>query len=293
MFLVMLGTAACSGPSPSGNPSTATGPGKSPAAATGTGTAAAIRRDVPYGAAAEQTLDVYAPSRTTAGAAPAPIIVMVHGGGWTRGDKENSAVVTGKVAHWVPAGYLFVSVNYRLVPEVDVAQQAGDIADALALVQRSASSWGADPGRIVLMGHSAGAHLAVLLAADTTLQKTHGVAPWRGTASFDSATLDVVATMRAPHLRLYDNAFGKDPAFWTATSPYQVLAAAPAPMLLVCSTRRTDPCPQARSFAARVTSFGGRAEVDPVDLSHGQINDELGLPGPLTSTVDAFLGSLG
>ena len=91
---------------------------------------------------------------------------MLDGGGWRVGVKANPGVVKNKVAHYVPAGYLVVSINYRLSPEVDPLAQAHDVAAALSFVQSAASAWGGDPSRIVLMGHSAGAHLVSLVTAD-------------------------------------------------------------------------------------------------------------------------------
>src|SRR4249919_3722791 len=90
-----------------------------------------VRNDLRYGSDEAQAVDVY----SQPGRSDAPIIVMVHGGGWSRGDKDGRGVVQAKVAQWVPRGYLFVSVNYRMLPEQDVAGQAGDVARALAYVQ--------------------------------------------------------------------------------------------------------------------------------------------------------------
>jgi hypothetical protein len=64
-------------------------------------------------------------------------------------------------------------------------------------------------------------------------------------------------------------------------------------MLLVCSRRREDSCSAARSFADKVVAGGGRAEVAPIDLSHGEINSELGRASAYTETVQAFMRSLG
>jgi arylformamidase len=97
-------------------------------------------------------------------------------------------------------------------------------------------------------------------------------------------------TMRGRHYGFYDAAFGKDPAYWAETSPIHRLKAAPKPMLLVCSTRRPDhPCLQAQRFAAKVTSLGGRATVLPQNMTHSQINADLGMPGNYTEDVETFL----
>jgi acetyl esterase/lipase len=216
-----------------------------------------LLHDVPYGPDAMQRMDIYLPRRE----ADAPVIFMVHGGGWRRGDKGMRTVVENKVARWVPRGFIFISANYRMLPGTAPAEQAKDIARALATAQDKAASLGGDPARFVLMGHSAGAHLAALLAASPEGAFRMGVKPWLGTVSLDSAALDVPGIMKARHLRLYDRAFGSDPAQWETVSPVHALSGKATPLLAVCSTRRSDACPQARRYAARAQSLDVHASV--------------------------------
>ncbi|KQX34215.1 alpha/beta hydrolase [Variovorax sp. Root434] len=245
----------------------------------------------PYGPDPRQRMDVYLPPNVQQGA---PVLVMVHGGAWMFGDKAAASVVNQKIEHWVRGqGFILVSVSYRFVPQVDVMQQAQDVARAIATAQASASSWGGDAGRFVLMGHSAGAHLVALLSASLSIARRQGARPWLGAVALDSAALDTVGLMRRRHMPFYDRVFGNDPAFWRTVSPTDALAPGAPPMLLVCSTQRRDgSCTQARQFAVRIAATGGRAEVAPEDLSHAQINSELGLPGAYTAEVDAFVRSL-
>ena len=222
-----------------------------------------------------------------------PIIVFVHGGAWAIGDKDNPGIVPNKAAYWLPKGYAFVSINYRLLPAADPLVQADDVAQAVAAVQRLAPHWGADGSRVVLMGHSAGAHLVALLGADPLRLGKAGARPTRGVVALDSAALNVVQIMQFPrHFGFYDRAFGKDPAYWTAASPYHALTAASLPLLAVCSSQRADSCPQARAFAEKARGFGVRVEVQPEDLSHAQINHELGAPSAYTDAVGRFVTSL-
>ena len=249
---------------------------------------AQMERDIAYGPAPEQRMDIYRP----ANANNAPVIFMVHGGGWARGDKEAAGVVNNKVEHWLPKGYIVVSVGYRLVPEVTPLGSADDIAKALAFAQGKARSWGGDPSRFVLMGHSAGAHLVSMLSAAPSIATRAGAGPWLGTVALDSAAFNVVEIMQQQHFSLYDNAFGNDQQLWRDASPTLRLASAPVPMLLVCGSRREIACAQARAFADKANGFGGRVEVFPIDLRHGSINADLGAPGDLTARVDGFLRSL-
>jgi hypothetical protein len=110
----------------------------------------------------------------------------------------------------------------------------------------------------------------------------------------DSAALDVPELMKERHPRFYDRVFGAEPARWTAVSPWhQLLVAPPIPMFLVCSSRRTDSCPATRRFAAKAVSLGGRVTVLPLDLTHGEINAELGRAPGYTKSIDDFFHSLG
>ena len=256
------------------------------AAASAAATQPVVIRDVAYGRDRLQTFDVYAPR----GATGAPIIFMVHGGAWRLGDKENDRVVDAKVAHWVPRGFVLISANNRLLPDADPFEQARDIANALAFAQAHAAEWGGDGTRIVLMGHSAGAHLVTLVATSKELRTI--AKPWLATVSLDTATLDVAGTMHASHYRLYDVAFGRDPSFWERSSPIAQLTRDAAPFLLVCSTRRNDSCPQGDAFAAKAKALGVRAEVLAKDFSHREINQLLGSDETYTRAVDEFLASL-
>ncbi|MDO8354804.1 MAG: alpha/beta hydrolase [Nitrospirota bacterium] len=252
-------------------------------------TDARLERDLAYGTDPQQRLDVYLPAQ----AKGAPIIFMVHGGAWMIGDKAASGFVSNKVSHWLPKGYILVSSNYRMSRRPNPLDQADDIARALAFVQAKAPSWGGDPTRVLLLGHSAGAHLVSLLAADPRIVTSKGGTAWLGTIVLDSAAYDLVEIMQRKHPRIYDRAFGKDPAFWTEASPYRRLTGAPAPMFLVCSTRRNAACPPAQTFASKATELGGKITVLPVDLKHGELNKELGLPSEYTTTIENFMRTLG
>jgi arylformamidase len=244
--------------------------------------------DVPYGENARQRFDVYAPPD----AKSAPVIFVVHGGAWAIGDKAAGRVVSNKVAHWLPKGYVVISVNYRLLPQTPPIEQARDVARALAMAQERAASWGGDRSRFILMGHSAGAHLVALISAAPSLTQGLGVTPWLGTVLLDSAALDVVQIMESRHLRLYDRAFGRLPRAWPQVSPYHAMSKAPAPILAVCSSQRADSCPQAERFVDKALSLGAQASVLTQNLSHMEINETLGTEGAYTEAVDAFVHGL-
>lgn len=245
-------------------------------------------KEFAYGSDKKQKLDVYLPATPK----NAPIFVMVHGGAWKIGDKRMERVVDNKVARWNPKGIIFVSVNYRLLPDADPLKQADDVASALAYVQEHAAEWGGDATKIVLMGHSAGAHLVDLLSSDPT--RYPNLKLWLGTVSLDSAAMDIPKVMNGKHYGFYDEAFGTDSAYWESASPQQRLSTSALPMYLVCSTERPDkPCIQAEAFVKAAKSIGVRSEVAPQAKSHKEINEELGLDNDYTHKVEEFIRSLG
>src|SRR5688500_6554305 len=122
------------------------------------------RQVVGYGSDALQTVD-YWPGRT----AQAPLVVFVHGGGWSRGDKRMMQG-SDKLRHWQAQGYAVASLNYRLVPGATVEQQAEDVAAALALLKARFA-----PRRMALVGHSAGAHLVALVGTDPAYLRAAGL----------------------------------------------------------------------------------------------------------------------
>lgn len=242
-------------------------------------------QDQAYGPDPDQRYDLYLP--TPGG--PAPLILMVHGGGWSRGDKEMSRVIDNKLAHWLPRGIALASTNYRMQPKAPPLEQARDVACALAHLQRRAQSLGLDADNVVLIGHSAGAHLIALLAARPALLADAGAKVPRALILLDSGALDVPAIMNARHFGLYDRAFGNQPADWQAASPIHQLRQAIPPTLAVCSSRRRDACAQAEAFVTKAVGLGSKAEIMPVDMSHGDINARLGDDPAYTKDVDRFI----
>jgi len=126
--------------------------------------------DVPYGTLPRQRLDVYTPWHATG----KPIIVFWYGGGWESGRKSQYRFVGATLAK---AGYVAVLPDYRLFPDVKFPAFVQDGAAALAWVVSHAAEIGGDPKRIYLAGHSAGAHLAGMLAYDRSQLERVGLAP--------------------------------------------------------------------------------------------------------------------
>lgn len=249
--------------------------------------------DIAYGADPLQHLDFWG-----AKGPDAPLVIFVHGGGWKRGDKSN-ATGTAKVSHYLAQGYAFASVNYRLVPAATVEQQAQDVADAVAKLRGQAAKLGVDASRIVLMGHSAGAHLVALVGTDPRYFAKAGMKPdaVRGVIPLDGAAYDVPRQIAEGGNFMHDTyvqAFGTDPARQKALSPTLQVAAPNAPDFLILHIARDDGTAQSTALGAALRAAGTPAEVVAVEgkglRGHMEINRKLGEPDyPATALVDAYL----
>lgn len=254
--------------------------------------------DIPYAAIAGVdagllSLDVHRP----AGVTNAPVIVFVHGGGWRAGDKQSSSH-DAKVTGFTAAGYVMVMVNYRLAPSAKHPDAVSDVAASLAWVHDHIVEYGGNPNAIVVMGHSAGAHLASLVSTDRRYLAAAGkpIGILKGTVSLDTGDYDLVAAVESDggqHRQLVEDAFGSSPEAWADASPINHVTAGLAPFDVVHieSGRKQE---QSEAFAAKLEAAGVRAVVHvAVGERHEDVNKNLGVPGdPTTEQVMAFLESL-
>lgn len=115
---------------------------------------------VPYGANVRHKIDIYSPENTSA---PAPVVVFFYGGNWVAGERDDYAFVGRALAS---RGFVVVIPDYRLYPEVKYPDFLDDSAQAVAWTAREIARFGGDPKRLYLMGHSAGAYNAAMVALD-------------------------------------------------------------------------------------------------------------------------------
>ena len=263
-------------------------------AAMAPGPALAPQQTLAYGSDPLQALDLWVPE----GAAKAPLVLFVHGGGWSRGSKSN-AVGRALPGHMLAQGYAFASIDYRLVPAATVEQQAADVAGALAHLLGRADELGIDRTRVVLTGHSAGAHLVALVGTDERYLKAAGLsfADIDGVMPNDGAAYDVgqQLALAGPQMRgTYEQAFGIDPARHKALSPIAQAGAPNAPAFLLLHVQRPDAAAQSKALAEALRKAGAEAEVSGFPgegmRGHMEINRNLGQPDyPATPVVDAWL----
>lgn len=249
------------------------------------GGSARVAVDRPYGDHPRQRFDVYAPvPRRTA----APLALFFHGGGWDSGDKSLYPWLGRALA---ARGFVTAVPNYRLVPEVRFPDFVDDGAAALAALRREARLYGGDPERVVLVGHSAGAHTAVLLALDPRWTESAGVPrrAIRGAAGlagpYDFFPFDVPASVEA---------FGRWPEP-EETQPISFASADDPPLWLATGDRDDTVRPRnSYALAERLRAAGGRAEVKTYPgLNHIDVVSALSIPfrrrAPVLQDLVAFL----
>lgn len=229
---------------------------------------------------------------------PAPLIVFVHGGGWKRGSKDNAAG-GWKQVHYPQAGYGYAAINYRLVPQATVEQQAADVAAALRALLERAETLGIDRSRVVLMGHSAGAHLVALVGTDERYLHGAGLSfrDLAGVIPLDGAAYDVPRQIAEGGRFMHDTylqAFGEDPARQRSLSPALQAAAPNAPAFLILHVQRKDGIAQAKALEAALRAAGTAAERQDFPgqglQGHAVINRSMGDPAYVaTPVVDAWL----
>lgn len=260
--------------------------------------------DIPYVQPAHQrqVLDVYTPD----GADNLPVIFWIHGGGWQTGDKTD---VQLKPKAFTERGFVFVSTNYRLLPEVEMGVLIQDVAKSLAWVHQNIADHGGDPQRIFVMGHSAGAQLAALLCIDDRYVRAEKV-PFealRGCVPVDGDTYDIPAIIMTAEFRqqLHDLPlpqvghrvkFGNDPKKHVDFSAVTHVGEGKGipPFLILHVAGHPDVTAQARRLEAvldaaqvPVKVFGAR------ETTHNKLNADLGLPDdPATVELFQFLDPL-
>jgi acetyl esterase/lipase len=222
-------------------------------------------------------LDIHAPQ----GAANAPVFVHVHGGAWRIGTRK---FVQSKPTWFVKHGWVFVSIDYRKLPQAPVATQADDVAAAYRWVQANIAQYGGNPSRIAVSGHSAGCHLTALTGCRGDLQGAKAL------VLCDVDVYDIQALADRRGLRkLHKEAF-PGPTQWKALSPTTFADRPHMPMLVVYSNVRGHKR-SATEFANALKQSGTQAELyDGSAYNHFSINRSFGEEeGGFTGATMAFL----
>lgn len=238
-----------------------------------------------YGDHPRQRLDVYAPR---ARAEPAPVVVFFYGGRWRKGERAGYRFVAQALTE---RGYVAVLPDYRLYPEVRFPAFVEDGAAAVAWVRRHIGDYGGDPGRVFLMGHSAGAHIAAMLATDRRFLHAEGLAPTDLAGFVGLAGPYDFLPLEADDLR---DMFGP-PERFPASQPVRFVDGDEPPVLLVHGLDDGTVLPRnSRRLAAALEAAGVPVEtVFYPDAGHVRVVAALGSPlrftAPVLADVAAFL----
>lgn len=263
--------------------------------------AQSVVRDIPYvqGGHARQVLDIYAPTN----AKNLPVVFWIHGGGWQTGDKSS---VQLKPQVFVDQGFVFVSTNYRLLPDVDMGTIIRDIAKSIHWVHAHIAEHGGDPKRVLVMGHSAGAQLAAVICTDDRYLKAEGV-PFsilKGCVPVDGDTYDVPAIIETAETRRrvhgqpqakngHREKFGNDPAKHRDFSAVTHIAKDKGipPFLILYVNNHPDTAAQAQWLDTVLKKAGIASKLfGAKDSEHSKLNDDLGKPDdPATKELFAFV----
>lgn len=154
--------------------------------------------DLQYGTLPEQTLDLFLPD--TPSDTPLPLLIYIHGGGWTLGTKREGAL--DGIIGLLRRGWAIISVDYRLAPATKFPEFLFDVKTAVRWARANAETYGLDPQRFVAMGDSAGAHLALMLGFTEGHPEYEGEK--YGHAGFSSA-VQAVVNLYAPTILGADN----------------------------------------------------------------------------------------
>lgn len=256
-----------------------------------------ITRDMAYAEPKNerQSLDIYAPPSGK----QHPVVLWIHGGGWRRGDKR---FVQQKPQAFVDQGCVFVSMNYRFFPNVTLKQMTGDVAKAIHWIHDHIGSYGGDPSTVLVMGHSAGAHLAALVSTDDRYLKAEGLplSLIKGCVPVDTAVYDAAAQVKSvagqpARANIYRDAFG-DEASQRELSPVTYVAKDKQipPFLILHVADRADSSSQSKLLAKALNDAGVSAKTFAGEgKNHGTINSELGeSDDPPTKALFEFVKSV-
>jgi len=222
-----------------------------------------LHADVPYGGPDAQmdVMDVYSPR----GASGAPIVLFIHGGEWSRGDKRD---ISFKPRFFNAHNIVFAAANYRLSPKNPHPAQVDDVATAIAFLHKQGTRFGGDGNKIVIIGHSAGCHLVSYVSLNPDPLNKVGMTPGdiRGTVAWSGGmyNLPVRYKLGGMYKPFIAATFGDDEASQLAGSPiHYVDSAASAPPFLIASVddEKSQTSREASDdFRRAIQSHGGRAQ---------------------------------
>ena len=266
-----------------------------------------IRRDLAYSETKNklQMLDIFAPAEGK----NHPVVIYIHGGGWHSGDK---AEVHNKPKALTDRGFVLATINYRLwTPPwsksfpgtVTLKQEAQDVAKAIRWVHDHVGDYGGDPATLIVMGHSAGAHLSALVCTDEHYLKAEGLslADIKGCVPIDGDSFDLPMHVKAnagTRVAATDRERFGGEDLQKELSPVMHIAKGksipPFLLLHVVDPAHPETQAQAARFAQTLRAAGVPAKTyGAAGKDHNTLNNDLGLPDDKpTRALFEFLGEV-
>ncbi len=223
------------------------------------------------------SLDIYMPRKGS----KSPVIVWIHGGVWTFGDKSD---VDSKPEYFTSKGYIFISVNHRLSPDARFPAHVQDVADAMVWIHNNLVDYSGDPSKIFLMGYASGAHLAALVSLNEHLLREAGgsLSMIKGVVLLDGVGFDMVSTMPDAVSKVREwciDTFGDSPNNWADASPVSYVKAgsiAP-PYLIIYAGTKSPTEKDALLLSKKLSEAGIKNKVMNYSKKNNlSINKELG-----------------
>jgi acetyl esterase/lipase len=223
------------------------------------------------------SLDIYIPRKGS----NSPVIVWIHGGVWTFGDKSD---MDYKPEYFTSRGYIFISVNHRLSPDARFPAHVQDIADAIVWIHNNLIHYSGDPSKIFLMGYASGAHLAALVSVKDHLLREAGgsLAMIKGVVLLDGVGFDMASTMPDAVSKVREwcvDTFGDSPENWADASPvtYVKAGSTAPPHLIIYAGTKSPTEKDALLLSKKLSEAGIKNKVmNYSKKSNLSINKELG-----------------
>ncbi|WP_229254285.1 alpha/beta hydrolase [Dyadobacter sp. NIV53] len=178
----------------------------------------------------EQQLNIFAPHKHQK---LNDVLIFIHGGNWNSGKKSQYNIIG---SHWAKKGIVCVIIDYPLSPDANYKEMAIASAQSVKWVKENIITYGGNPERIFISGHSAGGHLAALISIDNTYFEDLGIKnPIVGTILIDAAGLDMYGYLMEEKLgkdHTYLRTFTSDPKIWKQATPLYYLHKNMPPMLI-------------------------------------------------------------
>ena len=215
-------------------------------------TGGGVHSNIEFDPAHRLGLDIYAPP----GARDLPVVVFFHGGNWQSGKRQWYRWMGETLARH---GLVVAIPDYRKYPQVRMEGFMSDASHAVAWVHKHAAAYGGDPQALFLMGHSAGAHIAALLATNVRWLEPAGLCPRRLAGFIGLAGPYDFLPLGAP---AYIGMFGATPKAQARSQPVNFVDGDEPPMLLLQGTGDHYVRPEnAHALATRMHTLGESAEV--------------------------------